>query len=163
MIEGTVPVLSPGCTFLEAETLVLHILKPGPCCGTPVITTTVSPPLWSPLSPPPHLLFFVDFYSRKRMASWVLKVTLLNVTARHMHTFLLGLFATFEASESSCLALPSSCFLPVCSPWLCSGTREGFSDTFLLWEGIPEDTRSLAGKADRGAGLGHLVSKQNQL
>lgn len=162
MKKGTLSVLSPSCTFLEAETFVLHILKAGLCSGTPIITTTVSPPLWSPLSHSPSSLL-CRFLKQRRTASWVLNVTLLNIAPHHTHTALLRLFATFEASENSCLALPSSCFLPVCSPWLCSGTREGFSDAFLSWEGTSKDTGSSAGKADRGAGLGHLVSKQHQL
>lgn len=128
----------------------------GPCSGLrgPMITTTTMT-LFSPFPShptfPPLSTWLCSFLKQKWKASWVLKVILLNIKLHHMHTFILKYFATFEASEAACLALPSGCFLPVYNPWLCFVTREGFSDAFLSWRETPEDTGSSAGKAGRRA------------
>lgn len=89
---------------------------------------------------------------------WDLKVILLNIKLHHMRAFILKYFAMCEALVASCLALPSSCFLPVCNPWLCFVTREGFCDAFLSWEVTPEDVGSSAAKAGRRAAV---FCKQN--
>lgn len=95
------------------------------------ITGALISPFPTHSTSPPLCTWLCRFLKQKWKASWVLKVILLNIKLHHMHTFILKYFTTFEALEAPCLALPSSCFLPVCNPWVCFVTREGFSDTFV--------------------------------
>lgn len=125
----------------------------GPMTTTTIVLQALSSPHLPPTHPtsPPLCTWLCRFLKQKWKASWVLKVILLNIKLHYMHTFILKSFATCEALEAACLALPSNCFLPVCNLWLCFVTRKGFSDSFLSWRETAEDAGSSAGKAGRKA------------